>query len=370
MPRGSPVGQISKAAQFLARAQGEFEERGFTVQTLRLTTQPWPQYCSGFSHKQIIAKMKAIEWTAGEQRIDFVSIGCARSAPAIKMIPDIIAVTDRVSTAAVIADSKGIHAKTINGVAQAIKTIARETQRGYGNFRFAAIACCPPDIPFYPASYHRGRTCFSLALECSDLVIKAFRQAKNLVDAEKNLRAVLNHEFRKLEKIGMYLARSTKVEFKGVDVSPAPSIKRQESLVYAFEKLGLGTFGAPGTLAVASMLTNVLKSLDVRTCGYSGLMLPVLEDYGLARACSKGMFDIDTLLAYSAVCGTGLDCVPLPGAISARKLYAILLDVATLAVKLQKALSARLFPVPGKKSREMTNFKSPFLVNCKTLQVR
>ena len=51
------------------------------------------------------------------------------------------------------------------------------------------------------------------------------------------------------------------------------------------------------------------------------------------------------------------------------KLEAILLDVASLAIKLDKPLSARLFPVPGKKAGEMTNFNSPYLVDCKILNV-
>lgn len=366
---GSAV-RIKKVAQFNKRAKKAFQEQGFTVQTLRMTTQPWPQYCSGLSQKQIILKIKEIEWTTRQFGIDFVSIGCVRSVPATQMIPHIIAVTDRISTAIDIADSKGLNTKAVNGAAQAIKTIARKTQQGYGNFRFAAIACCPPDIPFFPASYHRGNTCFSLALECSDLIVETFRRANNLIDAEKVLKRVFEHETKKIERIAKKLARAEQIDFHGIDVSPAPSVKKRESLVKAFEQLGLGAFGAPGTLSIAAMITRVLKSLAVKTCGYSGLMLPVLEDYGLAHACSKGMFDIDTLLAYSAVCGTGLDCIPLPGAISVKKLSAILLDVATLAVQLQKPLSARLFPVPGKESGEMTSFTSPYLVNCKILHVK
>jgi uncharacterized protein len=40
---------------------------------------------------------------------------------------------------------------------------------------------------------------------------------------------------------------------------------------------------------------------------------------------------IDALLAYSAVCGTGLDAVPLPGDV--RRLVQIYVDVAALAWK-------------------------------------
>ena len=177
LSRASNTAKIREVAQFNDRAKKTFVRHGFTVQTLRMTTQPWPQYCSGFSHTKIIERIKSIEYMAREQGVDFVSIGYVRSAPAIKMIPDIIETTDRVSTAVVIADRTGIHYKSMMGAAQAIKKIAKKTQRGYGNFRFAAIAQCPPNIPFYPASYHKGNACFTLALECSDLIIKAFSKA-------------------------------------------------------------------------------------------------------------------------------------------------------------------------------------------------
>ena len=71
----------------------------------------------------------------------------------------------------------------------------------------------------------------------------------------------------------------------------------------------------------------------------------------------------DALLAYSSVCSTGLDAVPLPGDIAPAELERIIADMASLAVKWHKPLSARLLPVAGKKTGEMTEFSSPYLVN-------
>ena len=54
------------------------------------------------------------------------------------------------------------------------------------------------------------------------------------------------------------------------------------------------------------------------------------------------------LLLYSAVCGTGLDTVPLPEDVSEAELAGAYLDVAALSVALNgKPLTARLLPVPG-----------------------
>jgi uncharacterized protein len=61
------------------------------------------------------------------------------------------------------------------------------------------------------------------------------------------------------------------------------------------------------------------------------------------------------------VCGTGLDTAPLPGDVSEEQLGRILGDMATLAVKWKKPLSARLQPVAGKKSGDRTDYDDPFL---------
>lgn len=98
-------------------------------------------------------------------------------------------------------------------------------------------------------------------------------------------------------------------------------------------------------------------------------MLPVCEDVGLAARANDRTYNLTNLLLYSAVCGCGLDTVPIPGDITVEKIEAILLDMATLALKLDKPLAARLFPIPDKKAGEMTAFNSPYLVDCKIFEV-
>lgn len=97
--------------------------------------------------------------------------------------------------------------------------------------------------------------------------------------------------------------------------------------------------------------------------GYSGLMVPVMEDKVLAQRWAESTYNVDSLLAYSAVCGTGLDTVPFPGDISLAQMERIFSDVAVLATKWNKPLSARLQPVPGKKAGDTTEFEDPYLFN-------
>ncbi len=93
------------------------------------------------------------------------------------------------------------------------------------------------------------------------------------------------------------------------------------------------------------------------------MVFPVIEDELLAQRWAESTYDIDSLLAYSAVCGTGLDTIPLPGDISLEQMERIFGDVASLATKWNKPLSARLQPVPGKRAGDQTEFQDPYLFN-------
>ena len=53
-------------------------------------------------------------------------------------------------------------------------------------------------------------------------------------------------------------------------------------------------------------------------------MLPVLEDVGLGKRSEAGYFNLDSLLLYSTVCGTGLDTIPIPGDASTSQITSIL----------------------------------------------
>ena len=116
-------------------------------------------------------------------------------------------------------------------------------------------------------------------------------------------------------------------------------------------------------LSAAAFLTDCLRRASLPRTGYSGLMLPVLEDSVLARRAGERPPSLHELLLYSAVCGTGLDTVPLPGDITIEELDTIIGDMATLAFKWHKPLSARLLPVKGKGPGEQTEFDDPYLVN-------
>jgi len=93
----------------------------------------------------------------------------------------------------------------------------------------------------------------------------------------------------------------------------------------------------------------------------------VLEDSVLARRAAEGTLCVNDLLLYSAVCGTGLDTVPLPGDTRPTQIAALLTDVAALAVRLDKPLSARLMPIPGKSAGDAVAFDFEYFAPSRVL---
>lgn len=359
--------QIKRIALFNSRAKSTFKSKGYIVQTTRITAQPWEKYFE--SKKQIVKLAKELGKLMQKYSIDEFSFGTAFNSRNIPLIYDIIKNSSNGFCTAMVSDNKQINYEAARQSAKLIKRLSKISKDGFDNLRFAALFNTRPNCPFFPAGYHKGPTSFEIGTENSDLIYKAFSKAKSIEKAKYFLEKILTKEFRKVEATAKRISKKEKIKYNGIDVSIAPSVNRNESIAFAFEKLGLGRFGEPGTLTIAKIITDVLRKINIKKCGYSGLMLPVLEDFGLAMRNTEGLCNIQNLLLYSAVCGTGLDTIPLAGNVSERKLYAIILDIASLSIKLNKPLSARLFPIPRKKIGQKTTFRFPYFANSKIMDI-
>ena len=152
------------------------------------------------------------------------------------------------------------------------------------------------------------------------------------------------------------LEAETNVSFAGCDWSLAPHPEPARSIGAAIEALSGVPFGAWGTLAAVRELTGAIRAARVTQLGFSGVMLPVLEDPILAQRNAEGRYTLRDLLAFSAVCGTGLDTIPLPGDTAAEQIVGVLEELTALAGALRKPLTARLLPMPGLKAGDLTQF--------------
>jgi uncharacterized protein (UPF0210 family) len=360
--------QVADALKMLKRAQTIFESRGYQVQTIRVATQPFPEYAKGLTTEQAVAFFK--EYDALAQKEKFAaSIGPAMLNPGdsetqADLLAEILSNTKSLNASLVVASEDGVNWKAVGAAARVMKKLEESTQHSQGNFHFAAIAMVPPLTPFFPAAYHTGfGHQFAIALESANVVAAAFKDAPDLATAKQRLIDSLANSAFDIERHAGRIDQETGWAYMGIDLSPAPS--GDVSIGAAIENLTAQPVGLSGTLTAAATITAAVKDVKVKQTGYSGLMLPVLEDTRLAQRWSEGRISIDALLSYSAVCGTGLDTVPLPGDISAEQLSLIIGDMASLAFRWHKPLSARLLPVLGKGWGEMTEFDDPFLVNTK-----
>jgi uncharacterized protein len=358
--------QVADTLQMLRRAKTTFESRGYEVETLRIATQPFPEYTKGMTTQQAVAFFQKYDALAEKEKfaagIGPAMLNADDPESQADLLASILAATKHIRGSIVIAGEDGVRWKAIGAAARAIKKLEDETERSQGNFNLGAIAVVPPYSPFFTAAYHTGfGHQFAIGLESANIVEAAFKDASDIESAKRKLADMLFDQASEIERHANRVDQETGWRYMGIDLSPAPL--KEVSIGAAIEELIQQPFGSPGTLTASGTITAAIKSVDVKQTGYNGLMLPILEDSRLAQRWSEGRVSLEGLLSYSAVCGTGLDTIPLPGDVSIEQLDLILADVATLAVKWHKPLSARLLPVKGKGPGDMTEFDDPFLVN-------
>jgi uncharacterized protein (UPF0210 family) len=356
---------VEQAAEKLARASATFQQAGYEVQTVRLSTRPVLSDLAGWAPDAVAGYAGDMQGWLDAAGLEFCSLGPARrgTAPAnILGLADLIGGREALNCSVMVATAgAGLDVLAARAAAEVMLRLASETKEGFGNFNFAALACVGPGSPFFPAAYHAGPANLTIALQGSGIIAEALHGGVELADVTRRARDCLVMHATPVVELAQDLASELGVDFGGIDLSPAPD--GEDSIAAAMEMAGIGPVGAPGTLALAAALTPAIQGTGLPTCGYCGLMLPVMEDVVLAQRWAEGRLGLEQLLAYSAVCGTGLDTVPVPGNCSASDLTNVICDMASLAVRLRKPLSARLLPVPGKKAGETTDFSSPYLVN-------
>jgi len=369
LDRANYQAKVAEALKMLRAARGAFTKAGYEVETIRITTQPFPEFTKGLTAEQALEFFHALDKLA--QKEEFTpDIGPAMSRDSddpkqADLLAHILAETQTINGFVVVADDAGIHWNGVRAAARVIKYLEDHTEHSEGNFHFAAGAFPPAVAPFFPVSHtsDAGHG-FAIGLESANIVQQVFASAKgDLNSIGDQLTTALGQQAKKVEEIARGIAASTGWKYQGIDLTPVPL--KDISIGAALESLLQTPIGSPGSLSAAYTITTAVKRVQVQQAGYSGLMLPVLEDSVLAKRWESGDISRDSLMSYSSVCSTGLDAIPLPGDISLHELENIIGDMASLAVKWHKPLSARLLPVAGKKAGEMTEFSSPYLVNIK-----
>jgi uncharacterized protein len=374
-PHPIPTPVIERAKTILQHASARYNEEGYQVQTIRLSTQPIFTNLAGWSVGAILAYVKELQSLLDALGLEYCSLGPAQAAQPgfpldrLKLIVDVLARTRVFSATVQLATVEhGLRQEAAMPTADIIQRLAQETLNGDGNFRIAMRACVAPGCPFFPTAYHAGLGSLSIGLQGASIVRETLLGHEAEMTIGLDMRLVtqwvcdsLNEQATPIVALGQQLAQEHGLLFGGIDLSPAPM--GEDSIVPPLELCVGGPLGTPGTVAAVAAVTAALKSTMLPTCGYCGLMLPVLEDAMLGLRWEEDYVNVHQLLFYSSVCGTGLDAVPLASSHSVGEIAQLLLDVATLSLRLQKPLSARLFPVVGRQIGERTTFTLPYLTN-------
>jgi uncharacterized protein len=358
--------QLAATAQSLGVAKKKFEGAGWEVETVRITMQPFPEFVHGLAKDKALALLLDLDSLASGNYDFNVGPAMMRDSddPAMMdLLAEFLARAKVTNGTAMIAGDDGIHWQVIQHAARLVKYVEENSPHGQGNFKFAATAMVAPYGPFYPGSYHTssgGK--FAVGLESANVVLDVLKETAGHPEAAvQRLKQELSRYAAEAESISQQFAVQSGWEYLGID--PTPASLGDISIGAAIEAYTGHPFGSSGTLSAAFLITTAVKSVSAKQVGYSGMMLPVLEDQRLAQRWAEGKISIDGLLSYSSVCATGLDTVPLPGDVNEEQIARILGDVASLAFKWHKPLAARLLPVKGKHAGERSDFDDPYLTN-------
>jgi uncharacterized protein (UPF0210 family) len=256
---------LNTASGFLQKAKQEYISKGYEVQTLRISTQNLYYYLKQYSYNEALLFLARFDEIAKRNNI-VLSVGQILSPNKYqKDIADwavkLIRSTTTISFSLPISSpEKGIHFNSIKAAAEIISALSKQNG-GEANFRFTASANCPAGIPFFPAAFHLGENSFALGLESANLVTEAFRQS-NPLNARQNLKVLFEKNLGPVQDLAEKLAKSFRWKYDGIDVSPAPGL--DASIGQAIEEYSKQPFGSPATLSACAMITDVLKSLNIK----------------------------------------------------------------------------------------------------------
>jgi uncharacterized protein (UPF0210 family) len=362
--------RLRTAGDFIARARSVYEAAGYEVQTTRLATIPFPILIKG-KVEQLSQLAEGLSQVLDQVGISYASLGPALIeqpesydgiADAIRIAPNIFFGGEMAS------NTKGISLPALQACARIIHKASTITPDGFSNLRFAALANVKPGSPFFPAAYHENdEPAFAIATEAADLAVNAYAGSQTIDAGRRLLISEIEKHGKTIERISNSNLRNAK--FLGIDFSLAPFPNEAQSIGAAIEKMGISTIGLHGSLAAAALLAEAVDRADFPRAGFSGFFQPILEDSILAGRAAQGVLTIKDMLLYSAVCGTGLDTVPLPGDTTPEQIAPLLLDLCALSLRLDKPLTARLMPIPGKQAGDPTDFGFEYFANSRVMKL-
>lgn len=214
-------------------------------------------------------------------------------------------------------------------------------------FNFTHVFNNAPSSPYMPsASYEQDG--FAVGLQPTDL-------AKGANSLEKWL-SKLEEVYRELVDIF-----DQEHDFLGIDSSIAPLFEGNSSLIHHINRWYPQGFSQSLTTDIYTRMSSFIKTKNPKVVGLSGIMLPCLEDFELAREYERGNFSIERNIFVSLHSGLGIDTYPIGVDERPERVLEILKLVQALSNKYQKPLSVRFVSDGKAKVGDKTDFQNQYL---------
>jgi len=365
----------------IASLREVFSDNSIEVQTVRFCTEPYTlktNYDDDFYHR-IPSILDYIDSLVRKNLVNFYSYLPGLCDQKEKLSKTQLRVMQHLphhitnhsslfSSIQVSSLSNGMSFEAISHCAKIIKKLAEKNP--FANLQFAATFNVPANTPFFPSAYHEGKNPkISIAIEGADEIVKLTREfsskTRTLKWLEDEIIRVFTEIYDRIANIVVPFCYKNGIEYCGMDFSPSQYPEENKSIGTAIENIKLSHFGEVGTIFAIGFLTSTLQKINRTKIGFSGFMQPLLEDFMIAKRHDEKKFTLTQMLLNSTVCGLGLDCIPLPGDITEETLTLLMMDVAMLSTRLNKPLTCRLMPIPGKTDNDRTDFKFEYFTNSK-----
>lgn len=376
----------AKAGNFVAACDVVSRKLGIPVVNKRIAITPITLVAGGYCTADFIQLAQALEGAATAVGVDILGGFSAQVEKGmtqtdreyIASLPEALALTDKVCASINIASTqKGINMDALAILGQTIKAVAEKTrdQHGFGAAKLVVFCNQPGDNPFMAGAIHgveEADVVLNVGVSGPGVIARSLERLIADKGADELTLDTLAEEIKQTtfrvtrcgELVGRQVSDMLGIEFGVVDLSLAPTPTVGDSVGEILQILGVDAIGAPGSTAIVALLNDAVKKGGIFASktvgGLSGAFIPVMEDSLLAQAVGNNDLCLEKLEAMTCVCSVGLDMVPIPGAVDAATISAIIADEMALGMINNKTTAARLIPVPGKVAGEVVRFGGLF----------
>lgn len=365
-------------------AENMFGKAGIPVQTRRLALELLSP-ASGINSARLFSMLGAIAQQCDSTRIRWICLPISaeegwgpedlrwRGLELIRKYPFLF-------LHYLVGNGGGINLAALEPIARTVLAISTLSNTGFDNFRVGVGMNIAPGTPFFPFSWHKGESAYSLAVETLGPIlplVKKLKKSKASLDKiQSELTSALEKICYTVDSIGCRLEEKMGHSFtyRGMDISLSPFPDDIHSIAHLIELLGPDHFGNLGTASAIAFFTRIIKHVlattSVRCIGFNGVMISPLEDKGMAERLKNNPIEMENFLLYSTVCGCGIDMIPIEGTTLSSSLATLYQDTWTLSSVHNKPLGVRVLPVPAGRINELTTFNHDFLVNTRIMGLR